>query len=112
MPGNGTAAAVGLDEAHQVADGGGLSRAVGAKEAEPVLAHKAVHQVVEVNAPVDELALHGETLTVLHIVAQHVADLGDACQNTGAVSVAQTPLHIPLFIVSRINTVMLLKLSA
>ena len=34
VPGNGAAAAAGLDEAHQVADGGGLSRAVGAQEAE------------------------------------------------------------------------------
>ena len=36
----------------------------------------------------------GDPLTVLHVVAVDVADLGDADRDAGAVAVAQAPLEV------------------
>ena len=81
-------------------------------KAEAALGHKAVDQVLHVDAAVDEPALHRDLLAVLHIVALDVADLGDAGHDAGAVGVAEAPLDVDILIVGGVNGVMLLELPA
>ena len=78
----------------------------GLLKAEPVLPHEAVHQLLHIDAPVDQLAGGGEALPVLEVVAQHVADLGHARHDAGAVGVAETPLHPIALVIRRVNLVM------
>ena len=80
--------------------------------AEAMLVGKAVDQILHVDAPVDQLAGHGDLLTVLHDVAPHVADLGHAGHDAGAVGIAQAPLHVVPLVVGRIDLVIFFKLSA
>ena len=84
----------------------------GLLEAEAALGGEAVDQLLHVDAPVDEPALHGDALTVLDVVALDVADLGDARHNAGAVGVPEPPLDVNVLIVAGIDVVMLLKFAA
>ena len=84
----------------------------GLLEAEAALGGEAVDQVLHVDAPVNEPALHGGALAVLDVVALDVADLGDARHDAGAVGVPEPPLHVDVFIMAGIDVVMLLEFSA
>ena len=79
---------------------------------EPPLGHKAVDQVLDTDAPVDEPALHGDPLAVLDVVALDVADLGDAGHNARAVGVAEAPLNVDMLVMGGIDIVMLLEFPA
>ena len=81
-------------------------------KAEPPLGHKAVDQVLDTDAPVDEPALHGYSLAVLDVVALDVADLGDAGHNARAVGVAEAPLNVDMLVIGGIDIVMLLEFPA
>ena len=77
----------------------------GLLKAKAVLADEAVHQILHVNAPVDQLAGGGQLLPVLEVVAKHVTDLGDPCHNAGTVGVTQAPLDLVTLIIGGIDLV-------
>ena len=63
--------------------------------------------ILDADAAVIELAGHGDTLAVHHVIALHAADLADADQDTRAVRVAQTALDALVFKVMRGDRVLL-----
>ena len=63
-------------------------------KAEGVCLPVGLHDLVELNAPVVQLAGHGHPDAVLDHVALNGTHLGDADGHAGAVAVAQAPLHI------------------
>jgi hypothetical protein len=74
-------------------------------KAEAVIGAEAGDDITDFDAPVKELALHGDLLAVLHIVAPDVADLGHSRHHAGAVGVAQTPLDIPFLVIAGVDQV-------
>ena len=80
--------------------------------AKAALGHEAANEVLNIDASIDELAVHRDLLSVLDIVAADVADLGDARHHAGAVSVAQAALDAIALIHRRIYFVILSVLPA
>ena len=61
-------------------------------EHEAVIAVRLVDDLVDVHTPVDQFARNGDDLPLLILaVAHNVADVGQACQHTGAIRIAQAP---------------------
>ena len=81
-------------------------------ETEAVFRHAAPHQVVDVDAAVNQAALHRGLLPFVHDVAVHVADPGQPSHNAAAVRVAQPSFDIVLLEFGRIDPVIFLKFLA
>ncbi len=97
------------DEFVQLFPGGEVAKEEeigGFLKAKPIFGHKATDQILHVNAPVEQLALHGDPFTVLHVITPDIADLGDAGHDTGAIRIAQAALYFNFFVAGGINQVM------
>ena len=67
--------------------------------AEPAHTGEAVDELLHVDAAVVQPAGGGHLFPILHDVALHVADEGDPGHHSGAVMVAQPPLHVVLLVI-------------
>ena len=60
---------------------------------EAVVAVRLVHDLIDVDAAVDQLAGNGDDVPLLILfVAHNIAHIGQACQNAGAIRIAQAAL--------------------
>ena len=67
-------------------------------KAEAPLLLRMGHQVIDLIAPVDQLAGNGVDLPFVDHIAVYVADLGDPGNDAGAVAAAQTTLHVEFLV--------------
>ena len=72
-------------------------------EAEAAFRYEATHQLLDIHAPVEQLSLAGNQLTVHHIVGVNLADLRETGQHALAADVAQSPFYIVFFIKLCVN---------
>ena len=71
-----------------------------------VVAVGLVHDLIDVHAAVDQAARNGNDMPFLILfVAHNVTDIGQACQHTGAIRVAQAALDTETFARLRVNVV-------